>query len=79
MLCDARLLSRLVDRAVIVVKAGSTTRDSTAACEERLKKDGSKVLGVVVNSWNPKESDPGNYMYRDYYQYRDYYRKSESG
>ncbi len=39
-LSDARLLARLTDGVVFVVKAGSTSRDSAALCEERLHKTG---------------------------------------
>ncbi|MBI1357426.1 MAG: polysaccharide biosynthesis tyrosine autokinase [Acidobacteria bacterium] len=75
-LADARLLGRLVDGVVLVVKAGSTTRDSVSACQERLRKDGTKLYGSVLNHWNPKASDPG--YYGQYYRYEDYYRRPQA-
>ena len=75
-IADARLLGRLADAVVLVIKAGSTTRDTVAACEERLRKDNTKLLGTVLNQWDPKTSEPG--YYKQYYRYQEYYQKSVS-
>lgn len=78
-LSDARLLARLTDGAVFVLKAGSTSRDSAALCEERLRKDGSRLIGVILNEWNPNASPPGYGKYREYASYKNYYERTEAG
>lgn len=70
-LSDARLLGRLAGAVALVIKAGSTTRDATTICEERLRKDGTRVLGTILNQWQPDSSDPG--YFKDYYAHRNDY------
>jgi capsular exopolysaccharide synthesis family protein len=54
---DARVLSRLVDVIVLVVRAGLTTRESAAAAVKVLEADGVPVLGTVLNDWTPNRAD----------------------
>ncbi len=51
---DARVLGRLVDGVVAVVRANVTTRDAVLAACQRLREDGVFILGTVLNDWNPK-------------------------
>jgi len=48
---DARVLARMADGVVLVVRAGTTSRDSVLAALTRLRQDGSKLLGTVLNHW----------------------------
>lgn len=57
---DARVLAQLADGVVLVLRAECTTRDDALAARERLAEDGTRVLGAVLNSWNPKF---GRYTY----------------
>jgi succinoglycan biosynthesis transport protein ExoP len=57
---DARILGRLADSVVLVARAGHTMRDAILAASERLIQDGTPVLGIILNDWNPKSS-PGGY------------------
>lgn len=66
---DARVLGRLVDRVILVVRAGQTTRDAAIAARQRFREDGSKMLGTILNDWNPKTSPQGYYNYKSYYHY----------
>jgi succinoglycan biosynthesis transport protein ExoP len=59
---DARLLSRLADGVIFVVRSRSTTIEAAAAAAQRLWSDGSRVIGMVLNDWDPRES-------RGYYAY----------
>ncbi len=70
---DARVLGRLADAVILVVRANRTTRDATRAAYQRLAEDGTPVLGTILNDWNPKRTPGyGYYRYYDRY-YRRYY------
>ncbi len=75
---DARVLGRMSDAVILVIKSGRTTRDTALAAKERLRQDGTRVLGTVLNQWNPKKTS-GGYGYRYYYEkyYRGYYKSYE--
>jgi succinoglycan biosynthesis transport protein ExoP len=51
---DARILGRLVDAAILVFRAGATTRDAALAAKRRLTDDGIPVLGTILNAWDLK-------------------------
>ena len=65
---DARVLGRLADAVLLVLRAGHTTRDSAMAARQRFEEDGTPVLGTILNDWNPKSSGSGYYGY-----YKGYY------
>ena len=71
---DARVLGRMVDRVVMVVRAGKTTRDAAMAARQRFSEDGTTVLGTILNDWNPKWSPSGYYGYDGAY-YTGYYER----
>lgn len=77
---DARVLGRMADKVIMVVRAGHTTRDAVIAARQRFSEDGTTILGAVLNDWNPKSSPGGYYGYSGgYYGYYDHYQKPESG
>jgi capsular exopolysaccharide synthesis family protein len=51
---DARVLGRLADGAILVVRAGQTTRDDAMGAKQRLVDDGIHVLGTILNGWDSK-------------------------
>ena len=53
---DARLLSRLADGVILVVRSGQTTRGMAQEARQRLIEDGSNVLGTLLNCWRPKDA-----------------------
>lgn len=69
-LADARVLGRLADGVILVVRAGETTTESALHARQRFAEDGTRVLGTVLNSWDPKSSPP--YGYGSYHDYRAY-------
>ena len=73
-IADARLLGRLADAVVLIIRAGKTTRDAALAARDRLSEDGIEVLGTILNDWNPDRSAGSGY-YRYYDRYRHYYRE----
>ena len=64
---DARVLGRLADAVLLVIRAGHTTRDAAMAARQRFDEDGTPVLGTILNDWNPKTSGVGYYKYYRYY------------
>ena len=66
---DARVLGRMADNVVTVIWAGHTTRDAALAAWQRLNEDGSRLLGTILNDWDPKSAsrDCGYYNMNDYY------------
>src|SRR5205085_12614766 len=62
-LSDARVLGQLADAAILVIRAGRTTRDEVRAAKERLVDDGIRVLGTILNGWEPKVKAKYGYGY----------------
>jgi succinoglycan biosynthesis transport protein ExoP len=70
---DARVLGRLADAVILVIRAAETTRDAAQAARQRFAEDGTPVLGTILNDWNPRYAPGyGYYRYYDRY-YRRYY------
>jgi capsular exopolysaccharide synthesis family protein len=63
---DARVLGRMADKVIIVIRAGQTSRDAAVAARKRLTEDGTAVLGTILNEWNPKSGPAGYYGYNSY-------------
>jgi len=60
-LTDARVLGRLTDGVVFVARIGQTTVDATVALHKRFYEDHTRVLGTILNDWNPKSAANGYY------------------
>jgi capsular exopolysaccharide synthesis family protein len=60
---DARMLSKLSDGVVLVIRAAQTTRDTAAGAVQRLSADGSRVLGTILNGWDPRRAGHAGYGY----------------
>jgi capsular exopolysaccharide synthesis family protein len=58
---DARVVARVADGLVFVVRAGQTTRDAAVAACQRFSADRIRVIGTILNDWNPKTSPNGYY------------------
>jgi capsular exopolysaccharide synthesis family protein len=68
-MADARVLGKMADGVVLVVRASQTTRDDAATAAQRLMDDGSRVLGTILNEWDPRHSSHTGYAHRyPYYQ-----------
>ncbi len=70
--CEARVLGQLSDAAVLVVRAGRTTRQDARAAAERFAEDGTTVLGTILNRWDTPD-------YKKQAAPIDYYRGYNSG
>jgi Mrp family chromosome partitioning ATPase len=60
---DARVLGRLADGVILVVRSAQTTRETAAAAAQRLTEDGTRVLGTILNEWDPRKTSHGGYGY----------------
>jgi succinoglycan biosynthesis transport protein ExoP len=78
---DARVIGRLADAVVLVTRANHTTRDAAVAARQRFSEDQTRVLGTILNDWDPRLAPNGYYgYYKGYYHggYKSYYSKSSS-
>jgi len=62
---DARVIGRLADAVLLIVRAGRTTRDAAMMVKQRFGEDGTQILGTILNGWDPKHETYG-YRYRYY-------------
>jgi capsular exopolysaccharide synthesis family protein len=62
-LSDARVLGQLADAAILVIRAARTTRDEARAAKQRLVDDNIRVLGTILNAWEPKSKSRYGYGY----------------
>jgi capsular exopolysaccharide synthesis family protein len=60
---DARIFGHLADGVILVVRSAQTMREAAASAKQRLIEDGSRVLGTVLNEWDPRETSHGGYAY----------------
>ena len=80
---DARVTGRLADAVIFVARAGQTTREAAIAAHNRFTEDRIRVLGTILNDWDPKKSPNGYYGYHEgsyygglkYGGYQGYYAK----
>jgi capsular exopolysaccharide synthesis family protein len=75
-IADARVLARVSDGVIFVIRARRTTRDMAKAACRRFQEDRTTIIGTVLNMWNPQ--DPGQQQYYYYNSYYDHYGQKES-
>ena len=63
---DARILGRLADGVVLVLRAGRTTREHALSIRQRLAEDGTPVVGTILNQWEPQKGQDSYYGYGSY-------------
>ncbi|HXM46176.1 MAG TPA: polysaccharide biosynthesis tyrosine autokinase [Bryobacteraceae bacterium] len=62
---DARVLARLADGVILILRSAVTTRDAALLAKQRFLDDGIPVMGTILNNWNP--NTPGYGYYQNYY------------
>jgi polysaccharide biosynthesis transport protein len=67
---DARILGRISDGIVMVVRANTRSQEELRAVCERLRQDQIPVIGTILNDW---KMDP--IQTRAYGRYRDHYQR----
>jgi capsular exopolysaccharide synthesis family protein len=58
---DARILARVADAVVLVMRAHHTSQMSALASVRCFEEDGRILLGTILNDWDPKRSNYGSY------------------
>jgi Mrp family chromosome partitioning ATPase len=53
---DARVLGRWADGVLLVFRSGKTTLEIAMAAQQCFMADGTRVLGTLLNDWNPRQS-----------------------
>ncbi len=71
---DARVVGQWSDGVVLVIRAGQTLQSDALAVARRLREDGTRVLGTILNHWVP----PGLGTKKSYQKYYRYYRQKDS-
>ena len=66
-IADARILGRLADAAILVFRAGKTSREAAMAAKRRLTDDGIPLLGTILNAWDVRSMGHYGYGAYDYY------------
>ena len=63
---DARVMARLADGVILILRSAHTTRDAALLAKQRFVEDGIPLMGTILNNWNP--NTPGYGYYRNYYE-----------
>ncbi len=74
---DPQIVAQQSDGVVLVVRSGKTQKKDLLIAEECLKKNNSKLCGIVVNSINMKHDRKGYYGKKQDYYYSPYGKNSE--
>jgi Mrp family chromosome partitioning ATPase len=72
-LTDARVLGRMTDGVIFVARVGQTTVDASMALHKRYWEDHTRILGTVLNDWNPKSAVNSYYGASGYAAYQHRY------
>jgi Mrp family chromosome partitioning ATPase len=64
---DARVAGQWSDGVILVLRAGQTLQADALAVARRLREDGSRVIGTILNNWRPPGL--GKKSYQKYYKY----------
>lgn len=65
-LADARIIAPWTDGIILVLRSGSTDRESALEACHRIQDDGLVLLGTVLNDWNPGKSHMKRHYYYNY-------------
>lgn len=60
---ESRILGRVTDWSILVLRAGKTTVDAAVSAQRRMEEDGIRLLGTILNDCHPRQS---SYSYSSY-------------
>ena len=68
-MADARIFAGHVDGAILVLRAGTTSREQATTARDLFEHDRVRMVGTILNGFDPRSEGRGSY-YRSYYQYK---------
>ncbi len=68
-MADARILAKQSDGAILIFRAGETTRDQAVSARDLIDHDGVRLVGTILNDFDPNRVGQRNY-YQSYYRYQ---------
>ena len=68
-MADARIFAGHADGAILVLRAGVTTRDEAATARDLFEHDRVRMVGTILNGFDPQREGRGGY-YKSYYRYQ---------
>ena len=68
---DARLIAGQADGVILIVRSGFTMLNDAAGALDLFDRDGVRIIGTILNDFNPSKEGHGNY-YRSYYRYKEH-------
>lgn len=68
-MADARIFAGHADGVILVFRARATNRDQAATARYLFEHDGVRLIGTILNDFNPSKEGRGNY-YESYYRYK---------
>ena len=63
---DARVVGAIADAVILIVRASQTNHSTLAAAQNRFLQDETKVLGAILNGWDPTRDQRSGPYYREY-------------
>ena len=69
-MADARILARQSNGAILIFRAGTTTREQAMNARDLLDHDRVRVVGTILNDFDPAKEGRTDY-YKSYYQYQN--------
>ena len=75
-MADARIFAGHVDGAILVLRAGTTSREQALTARDLFEHDRVRMVGTILNGFDPRREGRGSY-YRSYYQYKQAAEASE--
>ncbi len=64
---DARIIARMAEGVVLVLRSGKTDRAAAIMARQRFEADGTRVIGVILNDWDLSSPGAKNYAGPYYY------------
>lgn len=68
-MADARIFAGHVDGAILVLRAGTTSREQATTARDLFEHDRVRMVGTILNGFDPRREGRWSY-YRSYYQYK---------
>lgn len=68
---DARVIARMTDGVVLVLRSEKTARDAAVMARQRFESDGTRVIGAILNDWDMTSREAKNYAGPYYYSHAE--------